>query len=86
MSIRSDCRPLPTQKITIFIKNLLNDTQELKRAKRDPLKTLALDTSEFDERIKEITQQTAKLISGEIVTAQEAKDAETEVEESDDVE
>ena len=27
-----------------------------------------------------------KLISGEIVTAQEAKDAETEVEESDDVE
>ena len=66
LSIRSDCRPLPIPKITIFIKNLLNDTQELKRAKRDPLKTLALDTSQFDDKIKEITQQTAKLISGEM--------------------
>ena len=66
LSIRSDCRPLPIAKILIFIKNLLIETQKLKRAKRDPLKTLALDTSQFDDRIRELTQQAAKLIAGEM--------------------
>lgn len=66
LSIRSDCRPLPIAKILIFIKNLLIETQKLKRAKRDPLKTLTVDTNQFDDRIRELTQQAAKLIAGEM--------------------
>ena len=35
------------------MKNLLKETQKVKRAKRDKLKNLAIDTSKFDEKIEE---------------------------------
>ena len=37
------------------MKNLLNETQDLKKAKKfDPLKTLTIDSAEFEEKIKAI--------------------------------
>ena len=66
LSIRSDCRPIPTAKINTFQKNLLKQTKELKKAKKDKLKTLTIDTTEIDKKIEEVTKKFSKLISAEM--------------------
>ena len=66
LSIRSDCRPIPTAKINTQMKNLLNETQELKKAQFDPLKTLTKDSAEFEAKIKAKTEQISKLVAGEM--------------------
>ena len=66
LSIRSDCRPIPTAKISTFQKNLLKQTKELKKAKIDPLKTLTIDTTEIDKKIEQVTKKVSKLVAGEM--------------------
>ena len=72
LSVRSDCKPVPTSKIRTQMQNLLKETQKVKRAKDDKKINLAIDTSKFDEKIEEITKKASKMVAGEMkwITAQ----------------
>ena len=74
LSIRSDCRPIPTAKINTQMTNLLNETQELKKAQFDPLTTLAKDSAEFEAKIKAKTEQISKLVACLLYTSPSPRD------------
>ena len=66
LSIRSDCRPIPTAKIQTQLKNTLNEVQELEKSKKDPLKILTIDTTEIDKKKEKLLKIKQKLIAGEM--------------------
>ena len=72
LAVRSDCRPIPTGKVQTIMQNGLAEIQKVKRAKRDKLINLAIDTSQFDAKIDELTKKMARMVAGEMkwVTSQ----------------
>ena len=75
LAINSDCRPVPTTKINVDVKSFLKKVKELKKAKKDPLKILTIDTTEIDKKIEKITKEFSKVVAADVksITTQIAK-------------
>ena len=66
LSVRSDCRPIPTAKVSTHITNTLKEVKALKRAEKDKISNLSKDTSDIQEKIKRKTEEASKLVAGEL--------------------
>lgn len=63
LAVRSDCRPIPTGQVQTIMQNGLAEIQKVKKAKRDKTINLAIDTSQFDAKIEELTKKMARKVA-----------------------
>ena len=75
LSVRSDCRPIPTVKIKTQVKNMLSDVKAIERAKKQYRFKVTIDIADLDKKKEAIIKKTAKVVAGEFkwTTAQVQK-------------
>ena len=75
LSVRSDCRPVPTVKIKTQIKNMLSDVKAIEKAKKQYRFKVTINIADLDKKKEAIIKNTAKVVAGELkwTTAQVQK-------------
>ena len=66
LSVRSDCRPIPTVKIKTQIKNMLSDVKAIEKAKKQYRFKVTINTADLDKKKEAIIKKTAKVVTGEL--------------------
>ena len=66
LAVNSDCRPIPTTKITQQIKNMVNKAQEIQRAKSEFKYSISRATTDFDAQIQKLVDESSRQIAGDM--------------------
>jgi len=66
LSVRSDCRPIPTVKIKTQIKNMLSDVKAIEKAKKQYRFKVTINIADLDKKKEAIIKKTSKVVAGEL--------------------